>query len=118
MGQRLTQEQIDGMCRMRAEGYAAKEIAAEYRCSLQTVLRRAPYYPYARAVPVIYPALDRWMKDNRLSIAAFARIVGIPAQTLRSNLVGEHTIVKTTIDKILAATGLTYEEAFREEERE
>ena len=89
MGQRLTQEQIDGMCRMRKEGYSVQETADEYGVCIHTVNRHAPYYPPARAVPIIYPALDRWMKDNCRSITDLARIACVPIQTLYHNLVGE-----------------------------
>lgn len=64
-----------------------------------------------------YPALEGYMIDHNLSLRAFSRKCGICDTGLCRFLRGESGINKITIDKILRATGMTYEECFREGDR-
>ena len=113
MSAHLRQPQIDEMRRMQAEGYSIKEIAYEFGCCVATASRHTPIYPNTRGVPLLYPALDRWIWKHHLSITAFAVRVGVSVSSMHNYLTGRVTMSKPVIDKILAATGLTYEEAFR-----
>lgn len=65
----------------------------------------------------IYPNLEHWAISEYASISACARALGI-RNTLLEAIVywgGEFTR-KVTIDKILELSGLTYEEAFKEDD--
>ena len=63
----------------------------------------------------VYPNLEQWVNKhldgnwNELS-----RRAGINCKTLHTLAIGVRNPQKDTIDKVLKATGLTYEEAFYE----
>lgn len=61
-----------------------------------------------------YPVIEKYMLDHNLSLREFARRCGIPSSTMCRLLNGETEPVKSTIDKILTVTGLSYEECFKE----
>ena len=71
---------------------------------------------------IIYPGIREWMLDAGASIPEAARACGIPEQTLRGWLQGTpkakrgESMPKWAIDRMLAWTGLTYEQAFRAED--
>ena len=62
-----------------------------------------------------YINLDRWMREHGITRAMFADKSGINYSTLNMIIGGKTDFSKSSIDKILKATGLTYEEAFKEE---
>ncbi len=62
----------------------------------------------------IYPNIERWIKENRLTRAAFGKKLGCCDQTTVHYLNGKRQPDKETIDKILSLTGMTYEEAFKQ----
>ena len=62
---------------------------------------------------IVYTGIAKWIADNKLSLKEFTEKVGVSSTNhLSAILRGEYNTSKTMIDKILAATGLTYEEAF------
>lgn len=66
---------------------------------------------------VKYVGLRQWMLRNRISISELERRC-FPDKTCRMlrSLTGPYEPGKRNIDAILKATGLTYEECFKEEE--
>lgn len=60
--------------------------------------------------------LDRWMRENGITRSMFADKSGINYSTLNMIIAGKTDFGKSSIDKILKTTGLTYEEAFKEAE--
>ena len=64
---------------------------------------------------VKYPGLRNWLLTNRVCIRDLERACG-GASRFHSCLIGPCDPSKKSIDAILAATGLTYEECFKEEE--
>ena len=62
-----------------------------------------------------YPVIEAYMIKHNLSLREFARQCDMPSSTMCRLLNGQTEPSKSTIDKILAVTGLTYEECFREE---
>ena len=63
-----------------------------------------------------YPVIEKYMIDHNLSLGEFAKRCGIPPLVLWRVLIrGDKQPIKSTIDKILAETGLSYEECFKEE---
>ena len=61
-----------------------------------------------------YPSIKKYMAGHNLSLREFARRCGVPSSTMCRLLNGQTEPSKSTIDKILAVTGLSYEECFRE----
>ena len=61
-----------------------------------------------------YPVIEIYMIKHSLSLREFARRCDIPSSTMCRMLKGDTEPSKSTIDKILAVTGLSYEECFRE----
>lgn len=62
----------------------------------------------------VFPELDTYMHRHGITRMAFSELCGINYNTMLDILVGDFPPSKLNIDKILAATGLTYEAAFRE----
>lgn len=63
---------------------------------------------------IIYPKIKEWLLHERLTMQALSEKCGLPYITLYKVLTGLSVPRKDTIDNILAATGMTYEEAFQE----
>lgn len=118
-----------------AQKYEAKEanipqLAREYGVStaliyrIKTVYRNGQLDKGANArnarARVLYPRLEEWRQENRMTQEMFAQACGLSRPALRCVLctsggAAQHVNgpSKTTIDKILRRTGLTYEEAFK-----
>ena len=61
-----------------------------------------------------YPVIESYIIEHNLSLREFARLCGVPSSTMCRLLKGDTEPSKSTIDKILAVTGLSYEECFKE----
>lgn len=61
-----------------------------------------------------YPVIEKYIIDHNLSLRKFARRCGIPSSTMCRLLNGETEPSKSTIDKILVETGMSYEVCFKE----
>lgn len=61
-----------------------------------------------------FSLIEKYMADHNLSLREFARRCDITSSTMCRLLNGETEPSKGTIDKILVATGLSYEVCFRE----
>ena len=61
-----------------------------------------------------YPVIETYMIKHNLSLRDFARQCDMPSSTMCRLLKGDTEPSKSTIDKILAVTGLSYEVCFRE----
>lgn len=59
-----------------------------------------------------YPVIEIYMIKHSLSLREFARRCGVPSSTMCRLLNGQTEPSKSTIDKILAVTGLSYEVCF------
>lgn len=76
---------------------------------LLSVVRRAPRQPN-----ICFPALRRHVAEQcGGSVGRFAQECGISASTLYTVLQGKSKPSKAAVDRILSATCLSYEEAFR-----
>lgn len=62
----------------------------------------------------VFPELNIYMQQHGMTKAVFSDFCGIKYSTMLDILMGDFPPSKQNIDKILAATGLTYEVAFRE----
>lgn len=63
-----------------------------------------------------YPSIEKYMADHNLSLREFARRCDMSSSTMCRLLNGDTELSKSTIDKILTVTGLSYEECFMEDE--
>ena len=62
----------------------------------------------------IFPGLKAWMQRNDWSVSRLAYEADLPMNTLSNNLSGRAEMKMHTICSVLAATGLTFEQAFGE----
>ena len=65
-----------------------------------------------------YPSIEKYMTDHNLSLREFASRCDMPSSTMCRLLNRQTEPSKSTIDKILTVTGLSYEQCFREEKDE
>lgn len=109
----------------RKKGMTYREIAKKHGVSYQAVAQACArrgvghFKPYS-ADDVPYPYLRAWLNENQISRAEFARRLdkvpyGASMEQVSTWLRGRCYPSKKIIDKILAVTGLTYEELFAEE---
>ena len=63
-----------------------------------------------------FPNIHRWMSENKVSARDLARRMDVPYDTVCTMLRGQNYPGMHTIRAVLRATGMTFEEAFREEE--
>ena len=61
-----------------------------------------------------YPSIEKYMTDHNLSLREFSRQCDMQSSTMCRMLNGDTEPSKNTINKMLAETGLSYEECFRE----
>lgn len=106
---------------MRDQGYKHREIAEKFGVSRQYVAQVCGVCDPAYYVPVdercIYPNLRIWMNENKVSRKELLRRMGLTGnpgnyERLASYLRGDAHPRKQYIDRMLAATGMTYEKLF------
>lgn len=113
---------------LREKGLTYTEIAKELGISRQAVAQvlgkeqKAHFRPWT-SDRCIYVGVRNWLNENRITMAELIRELGLvrnPAlyDRYRRYLDGRTELRKHTIDKLLEITGLTYEEAFRQEGEE
>ena len=107
---------------MHDNGMTYYEIGQQFGISKQAVhqlaTRRGPGDGLHEGAirKVKYIGLRNWLLTNRVPIRDLEKMCG--ASSFHASLIGKCHPTKRTIDAILAATGLTYEECFKEEENE
>lgn len=106
---------------MRDQGYKHREIAEKFGVSRQYVAQVCGVCDPAYYVPVdercIYPNLRIWMNENKVSRKKLLLRMGLTESPknydrLTSYLRGDAHPRKQYIDRMLAATGMTYEKLF------
>lgn len=107
---------------MREDGMTYQQIADKLGCSKACVARFVgAHNPFHFRIVTkegcIYPGLREWMNDNKVGRTELAQRMSNVAwpcavSTLSGILRGHHVPSKTTVDSILKATGMTYEECF------
>ena len=96
---------------------AGEENRTPYPCDVCS--KEFSYVPYIELernenCEMKYPSIEKYMTDHNLSLREFARRCDMPSSTMCRLLNGQTEPSKSTIDKILAETGLSYEECFKE----
>lgn len=103
---------------MRDKGLTYEDIGEILGVSRQRAHQLVTEYPDGfheeSARKVKYVGLRNWLLENRMNMAELERKTGLTR--LHKTLKGDCEPRKSTIDAILAVTGLTYEECFRVEE--
>lgn len=110
---------------MRNEGMTYGEIAQRcgvtYQCVAQALAKRGighfkPYLPKE----CVYDGLREWMNQNRVSRSDLSRLFyecpiggGRYYDLIRRRLIGSKGFSMGEIDKLIEASGLTYEQLFR-----
>lgn len=84
-------------------GYSTEEVAKAICISLRDMYHHKGW---------VYPGLEAWMHENRVTLRAMADMCGVQYATMHRWITGKISMTKRNIDKILSVTGLTYEEAF------
>ena len=113
---------------LREKGLTYKEIAKELGISRQAVAQvlskeQKSYFRPWTADRCPYVGLRNWLNENQIVMAELLRRLGFAPESAlhyryRDYLSGRTELRKHTIDKLLEITGLTYEEAFRQEDEE
>lgn len=106
---------------MRLDGYSFREIAEKLGVSIQAVQKAIPPVEnrvIKRTVTCIYPNIYAWMRKNDINIDKLSNLCSVSYMTIKRMLIGESETRKSTIDKILEVTGMTYEEAFKKAEKD
>jgi hypothetical protein len=115
----MTKEQKLDMFKMRLEGYTYQQIGIKYEISgervrqiLERVIRERQN---RRTAKCVYPKISEWCAEHKETMMSFAKRIGMSPCAFYPKIYGQQRFRQDQIDKILAVTGLTYEEAFREE---
>jgi hypothetical protein len=103
----------------RAKGMTYREIADKHGVSYQAVhtvcaKQGEPKRKIISSKACIYPNLRRWLNEDKQRQDRFFQ--AMKGGTFLECLKGLRQPKKNTIDKMIAITGMTYEELFAEEE--
>ena len=121
---RWTDDMVEYLKTKIEEGYTLQELGKEFGVSDERIrqviggstnLRNRTLKSHQYS---IYPNIDKWMHDHNMTYLRFAIEMGFGGNTetakrLANCLSGRNEFNKTAIDRLLKATGFTYEEAFK-----
>ena len=119
----MTREQKIEAFTMRIDGYAYQEIANKMGISRQAVrdcLHESISFDSRNtrlSARCVYPNILKYMRDHKMNPSGLANAAGLTPRGVSRILEGEN-LTKTSIEKILKITGMTYEEAFWRKENE
>ena len=109
----------------RENGLTYREIAQKYgvshQCVAQACAKQNPkQFQFHKESKFAYPNIRKWLNDNKVSVPELVRRTGLANcagnfYRMRSILKGETEPRKSTIDKLIAITGMPYEVLFSEE---
>ena len=116
----MTVEQKVEAYRMRLEGATLRECAEKFGVSRECIRQITPpveTHPRRRSNydGCIYPNIKEWLYQNRYSYCSFSKLLACTPMSVYNALMGKVSPNKKFIDKILDATGMSYEEAFKTE---
>ena len=121
----MKEERRKQLLDLRDEGLTYEEIGEKVGISRQRVYQliggEKPLFRAVNEDYCVYPNIRRYMNENRISVTQLTRLAYGDVHT--SNIQRMHRLLegskmasKTTIDRVLWATGLPYEVAFAREE--
>ena len=116
----ITREMKMQMFGMYLDGMCLDEIAEEMKINESKVYDTLNVYQIDKnkRSGYAYPHIMRWIMRNECTQSELAKRCGIHVVQLNSYMTGRRTPSKDSIDKILRATGMTYEEAFGDPRKE
>lgn len=114
----MTVDQKVKAYRMRLNGASLEECAKKFGVSREYIRQiTPPVETHARRrsnyETCIYPKIKEWLYQNRYSYSAFSKLLDYSTMSVYNALTGKVVPSKTLIDKILDATEMSYEEAFK-----
>lgn len=103
---------------MRLQGYTLQEIADRFHVSRQRIQVLLPGKVEERNLnfKVVYPNLRTFFKEHEVLEKDLSQALGVSDAAVRKWMKGADCMTKSGIDKLLAFTGMTYEEAFQRED--
>ena len=111
----------------REKGLTYRQIAEKYGVTHQAVSQACGrgdprYHRFITEKNCIYKNLRKWMNENAVSFAELLRRLGLESASgnmarLHTQLRGKVELRKSTIDKLIAVTGMRYEVLFKEDEK-
>ena len=69
---------------------------------------------YGRKYKIIYPALEAWMRENKISVNQFGTMLGVSNNTIYGYVHGFVEPRLSTCRAIAKITGLSLDELFKE----
>lgn len=102
--------------RMLLNGSTYQEISDKFGVTRQRIQQLIPGVSTKRKAAInscVYKGISRWMQEKRYGYNDLAKMASISYQNLYMMMTGKTSLSKRSIDKILDATSLTYEEAFQ-----
>lgn len=69
---------------------------------------------YGKKYKIIYPALEAWMRANRVSISRLAEMLGVSETTMQNYVYGRHDPRLLLCRRLVELTGIPFEELFNE----
>lgn len=117
----MTREEKIRAFAMRLDGMTFEEVAKEFGVTREYI-RQICYTPRKHSrrgkdFCCVYPGLKKWMREHQYSVSRLATEIGIQKSSVAwtGKLSGKRNITVKEAKKILAITGLTFEETFGEE---
>ena len=121
---KLTEKQVEEVKRLALEGVSLSKIAKDYGVSRGAIVFHCDKAGITDKIKkrgkhkTLYKNLENVLLEKYGEKEIAAQKIGIANNTLGRILRGETKTRKDIIDALLEATGLTYEEAFKEFEEE
>lgn len=113
----MTREQKIDMFTMRLDGYTLQQIGDKYGITRERV--RQILSPREHSTDIyapkscIYPALGKWMNDNKVNAVALAKLADVSQATIYNTLRGVHSPSYYTQTALHTVTGLPYDVMFQ-----
>ena len=115
----MTRTELLRAFELRLDGAPWDDVAQALNYSTETVMAEvyASLRGRRRAIKCCYPAIRRVIQRDHGSMAAFSEYCGVPLPTLYHLFSGHSKRPqRKTVDAVLLATGLPYDEAFQKED--
>lgn len=116
----MTKEQKIEAFSMLMDGKTYSEVGEHFGVTKQRIHQlfpmqrnNKPVCKKEKPLRYIYPNIEKWMRENKVSLAELSLKIGCSSNTICRNLLGYNEPGKRLIDEIIKLTGMTYEEAFK-----